>query len=196
MANESPRFAPPTSDEAIAATRTWIERAVIGLNLCPFAKTVYVGERIRYAVSDAQTTDALVDDLERELRMLAETSADLVETTLLIHPRVLTAFLDYNDFLDEADRAVDRLALSGVLQIASFHPDYQFAGTTPDDVTNYTNRSPWPMLHLLREASVEAAVAAFPDTDRIAEWNIETLRRIGLRGLMEALGVDRRDRDH
>jgi uncharacterized protein len=187
MSNESPRFAPPTSDEAIAATRAWIERAVIGLNLCPFAKAVYTGERIRYTVSDAQTTDALVDDLERELRTLADTSADLVETTLLIHPRVLTAFLDYNDFLDEADRAVERLALSGVLQIASFHPDYQFAGTPPDDLTNYTNRSPWPMLHLLREASVEGAVAAFPDTDRISERNVETLRRIGLRGLLDTL---------
>jgi hypothetical protein len=177
----------PTSDEAIATTRTWIERAVIGLNLCPFAKAVYFGERIRYVVSDAQTAEALLDDLERELRSLAETSADLVETTLLIHPRVFTAFLDYNDFLDDADRAVDRLELAGVLQIASFHPDYQFAGTSPDDVTNHTNRSPWPMLHLLREASVEAAVAAFPATDKISERNIETLRRLGLRGLMNAL---------
>ncbi len=190
MSIESTRHAAPTANDAIAATRTWIERAVIGLNLCPFAKAVYAAERIRYVVTDAETTNALLHDLEHELRTLAEASADLVETTLLIHPRVLTAFLDYNDFLDDADRAVDRLGLSGVLQIASFHPDYQFAGASPDDVTNHTNRSPWPMLHLLREASVEAAVAAFPDTEKISERNIELLRRLGRRGLMDALRSD------
>jgi hypothetical protein len=173
------------ADETIAAIRTWIERAVIGLNLCPFAKTVYVKEQIRYVVSGARTADVLLGDLERELRGLAQATPETVETTLLIHPRVLTAFLDYNDFLDVADAAVDRLGLTGVLQIASFHPDYQFAGTARDDVTNYTNRSPYPLLHLLREARVERAVAGFPDAGEISKRNIETLRRLGLRGLID-----------
>jgi hypothetical protein len=187
MPNERPRAEDDLSGEVIAATRTWIERAVIGLNLCPFAKAVYVRERIRYVVSDAQTELALLGELERELRALAAADPDADETTLLIHPHVLSAFLDYNDFLDEADRAIARLGLTGVLQIASFHPAYQFAGATPDDVINHTNRSPYPMLHLLREASVEAAVATFPDTGTISERNIETLRRLGLRGLMDTL---------
>jgi hypothetical protein len=182
---------PPTltPDDAIAAVRAWIERAVIGLNLCPFAKAAYVTERIRYVVSDAHTVDALLEDLERELRLLAAAPPDGVETTLLIHPQVLTAFLDYNDFLDVADAAIERLGLTGVLQVASFHPQYQFAGTMPDDVTNYTNRSPFPILHLLREASVEAAVAAFPDAAEISERNIETMRRLGLRRLIDLLGL-------
>ncbi len=174
------------TDATIAAIRTWIERAVIGLNLCPFAKTVYVKEQIRYVVSDARTPDALLGDLERELRGLAEVAPESVETTLLIHPHVLTAFLEYNDFLDVADAALDRLGLTGVLQIASFHPDYQFAGTSQDDVTNYTNRSPYPLLHLLREASVEQAVAGFPDAGEFPKKNIATMRRLGLRGLMDA----------
>jgi hypothetical protein len=150
---------------------------------------VYLTERIRYVVSDAHTVDALLDDLERELRVLAEAAPDGVETTLLIHPQVLTAFLDYNDFLDVADAAVDGLGLTGVLQVASFHPQYQFAGTMPDDVTNYTNRSPFPILHLLREASVEAAVAAFPDAAEISERNIQTMRHLGLRRLIDLLGL-------
>jgi hypothetical protein len=174
------------AEETIAAIRTWIERAVIGLNLCPFAKTVYVKQQIRYVVSDAQTPDALLGDLERELRALAQATPESVETTLLIHPQALTAFLDYNDFLDVADAAVDRLGLTGVLQIASFHPDYQFAGTTPDDVNNYTKRSPYPLLNLLREASVEREVAAFPDAGEIADRNIATMRRLGLRALTDA----------
>lgn len=168
----------PTPDRIVTATRAWIERAVIGLNLCPFAKAVYAREQIRYVVSDARTPDALVADLERELRRLAAEAPEAIETTLLIHPQVLTAFLDYNDFLEVADAAVDRLALTGLVQVASFHPDYQFAGTKPDDVTNYTNRSPYPMLHLLREASVETAIAAHPDAEGIPERNIATMRRL------------------
>ena len=170
--------------DAIAATREWIERAVIGLNLCPFAKPVYLGNKVRFAVSDARTADALLGDLQRELRALASVAAEDVETTVLIHPHVLTSFLDYNDFLDAAEGAVERLDLAGVIQIASFHPDYQFAGTAPDDVSNYTNRSPYPMLHLLREESVERAVDAYPGTERIPERNVETMRRLGLRGLL------------
>jgi uncharacterized protein len=173
------------STDAIAATREWIERTVIGLNLCPFAKSVYVADRVRFVMSDARTADALLGDLERELRTLSRAAPEDIETTVLIHPYVLRSFLDYNDFLDVADAAVDRLDLTGILQIASFHPDYQFAGTAPDDVTNYTNRSPYPVLHLLREESVERAVDAFPGAERIPDRNIETMRRLGLLGLTE-----------
>jgi hypothetical protein len=178
----------PTPSDVIATTRTWIERAVIGLNLCPFAKAVYLREQIRYVVSEARTRAALLADLERELRNLATADPAKVDTALLIHPRVLPGFFDYNDFLDDADAAIEHLGLAGVIQIASFHPDYQFAGTTPDDVTNYTNRSPFPMLHLLREASVAQAVAAVPDASGIHERNVETMRRLGVGGLM-ALGL-------
>jgi uncharacterized protein len=169
-------------DDAIAATRRWIERAVIGLNLCPFAKAVYVRDQIRYAVSDARTPAALLDDLRRELSALAEAAPEAVDTTLLIHPHVLTDFPDYNEFLTVADGAVRELGLSGVIQVASFHPRYQFAGTEAQDIENYSNRSPYPMLHLLREASVARAVANFPHIDRIGVMNKETLRRLGHEG--------------
>ncbi len=175
-------------DEVVAATRAWIERVVIGLNFCPFAKAVYVKNQIRYAVSQAQNSGTLLDDLERELRILAQAAPQAVETTLLIHPQVLTEFLDYNDFLAVGDAAIKRLGLAGVLQIASFHPAYQFAGTTMHDVSNYTNRSPYPMLHILREASVTTAVAAFPEAKEIYQKNIETVRRLGVSG-WEALGI-------
>ena len=167
------------ADEVIAATREWLEKAVIGLNLCPFAKAVHAGNQIRYAVSDAQTLEALLADLGRELQMLAAADRADVETTLLIHPRVLVDFVDYNDFLDIADAAVEELGFVGTIQVASFHPQYRFADTEPDAIENFSNRSPWPMLHLLREESVERAIAAFPDVARIPERNIETLRSIG-----------------
>ncbi len=163
-------------------TRTWIERAVIGLNLCPFAKAVYVKEQVRYVVSDATRGDALLEDLTRELHTLSATAPEEVDTTLLIHPGALTAFLDYNDFLAVGDAAIVALGLKGTIQLASFHPAYQFAGTEPADVTNNTNRSPYPMLHLLREASVDRAVAAFPDAGTIYERNMETMRRLGVEG--------------
>ena len=181
-------IAVPTHDEAIVATRSWIEQIVIGLNLCPFAKIVYDKDQIRYVVSAAKTSIELLDDLERELRTLAKAAPEKVDTALLIHPQVLIEFLDYNDFLDVADEAVERIGLAGVIQIASFHPEYQFAGTAPDDVTNYTNRSPFPMLHLLREASVDLAVAAFPEAREIYEKNLQTMRRVGVGGLA-ALGL-------
>jgi hypothetical protein len=181
-------IAVPTHDEAIVATRSWIEQIVIGLNLCPFAKIVYDKDQIRYVVSAAKTSIELLDDLERELRMLAKAAPEKVDTALLIHPQVLIEFLDYNDFLDVADEAVERIGLAGVIQIASFHPEYQFAGTALDDVTNYTNRSPYPMLHLLREASIDLAVAAFPETREIYEKNLQTMRRVGVGGLA-ALGL-------
>ena len=170
---------PPTPEEVLATTRAWIEKAVIGLNLCPFAKAVYLREQVRYVVSEAETEEELLDELERELLFLEEADPEAVDTTLLIHPRVLGEFLDYNDFLAVVDDALQRLELDGVIQIASFHPDYRFAGTAPDDVTNCTNRSPYPILHLLREASVERAVAAFPEAEAIFERNMETLRRFG-----------------
>jgi uncharacterized protein len=169
-------------DPVIQETRAWLEKAVIGLNLCPFAKPVHVAGRIRYAVSRAETPEALLADLLTELRTIAAADREDIETTLLIHPRVLADFLDYNDFLEVADAALEELDLVGEIQVASFHPDYQFEGTAPDDIENYTNRSPYPILHLLREASVEEAVAAFPETDRIYKANIETLRKLGLDG--------------
>lgn len=178
----------PARDNVVASTRAWIEQAVIGLNLCPFAKAAYDKDQIRYALSDAQTAAALRDDLVHELRTLAQAAPTAVDTTLLIHPHVLTEFVDYNDFLDVADATVKALGLTGVLQVASFHPAYQFAGTTPDDVTNYTNRSPYPMLHLLREASIDLAVVAFPETRMIYQRNIDTMRRLGVPG-WEALGL-------
>ena len=179
---------PGVPSDVIANTVRWLERAVIGLNLCPFAKAVHVKGQIRYVVSEATTPEALADDLQRELEFLAEASAELVDTTLLIHPRALTDFLDFNDFLDFADGIVDELELDGILQVASFHPQFQFEGTEPDDITNYTNRAPYPMLHLLREDSVERAVAAFPDELAIAETNIGTLEKLGLEG-WKALGI-------
>ena len=169
-------------DPIIQETRDWLEKAVIGLNLCPFAKPVHVAGRIRFAVSRAETPEALLADLLTELRTLAAADPEEIETTLLIHPRVLTDFLDYNDFLGVADAALEELDLVGEIQVASFHPDYQFEGTAPDDIENYTNRSPHPILHLLRESSVEEAVASFPDTDRIYKANVETLRKLGLEG--------------
>jgi uncharacterized protein len=171
-----------THDEIIAATMHWLEIAVIGLNLCPFAKAVHAKDQIRYAVSDATSIDALADDLVRELEFLAEASAEKVDTTLLIAPNALEDFLDFNDFLDVADSIVEELELDGMLQVAPFHPEFQFEGTDADDITNYTNRSPFPILHLLREDSVTRAVEAFPDEMHIAENNMETLRKLGHAG--------------
>ena len=170
------------SDDVIAATRLWLERAVIGLNLCPFAKPVHVNDRIRYFVSGAHSPARLLEDLMAELRALDAADPALCETTLLIHPHVLADFVDYNAFLEEADDAVSELGLEGVIQVASFHPRYQFDDAGPDDIENYTNRSPYPMLHLLRESSVERAVTTYPDTTAIYRKNIETLRRLGHEG--------------
>ncbi len=171
----------PTEDP-IAATRLWLERIVIGLNLCPFAKAVYVKDQVRIVLSDATTTEALVEQLAEELVLLRDTPAEQIDTTLIVHPQVLTDFLDYNDFLDNADAAIEALDLQGILQVASFHPDYQFEGVAPGDASNYTNRAPFPTLHLLREDSVARAVDAFPDPDVIVERNIQTLDRIGVDG--------------
>jgi hypothetical protein len=166
----------------IDSTRLWVERAVIGLNLCPFAKAVQVKGQIRYVVTDATTEEELLAALIEELERLQEASPAQIETTLLIHPQVLQDFLAYNDFLEIADEAVDELELDGEIQVASFHPDYQFDGTGRDDMENFSNRSPFPTLHLLRESSVERAVEEYPDTDRIYERNIETLEKLGKDG--------------
>ena len=168
--------------DPIADTKRWLERAVIGLNLCPFAKAVYVKQQVRFVLSDASTPEALLEQLAEELLLLRDTPADEVDTTLIVHPDVLQDFLDYNDFLDNADAAVEALDLQGILQVASFHPGYQFAGTALDDIGNYTNRSPYPTLHLLREDSVSRAVDAFPDADSIVDRNIETLDKLGTEG--------------
>lgn len=168
--------------DPIEATRRWLERAVIGLNLCPFAKAVWAKGQVRIVVSDAETEAALLEQLGEELVLLREAPAEVVDTTLLVHPRVLQDFLDYNDFLDEADALVEALELDGVLQVASFHPDYVFAGEDAADPSHNSNRSPYPMLHLLREDSVERAVAAFPDPHAIPDRNIATLRKLGHAG--------------
>jgi hypothetical protein len=168
--------------EIIATTQLWLEKAVIGLNLCPFAKAVQIKNQIRFVVSAALTEEDLLQDLLRELEHLAEANEEKLETTLLIHPYVLSDFLDYNDFLDVADGALEELDLDGILQIASFHPDFQFAETEIDDITNFTNRSPYPTLHLLREESIDKAVLAFPEADVIFERNIETMRELGHEG--------------
>jgi len=168
--------------DPIADTRRWLERAVIGLNLCPFAKAVYVKQQVRFVLSDASTPEALLEQLAEELLLLRDTPAEEIDTTLIVHPDVLQDFLDYNDFLDNADAAVEALDLAGVLQVASFHPAYQFAGTAPGDIGNYSNRSPYPTLHLLREDSVARAVEAFPEADAIVDRNLETLDRLGIEG--------------
>jgi uncharacterized protein len=170
------------TDLAVAETRAWVERAVIGLRMCPFAPGPHAGGRVRYAVSAARDREGLLNDLGRELTRLLDTPPERIETTLLIHPQVLVDFLDYNDFLADADELLQGLDLEGVIQIASFHPDYLFAGSTADDIANATNRSPYPMLQLLREASIERALAGVPRPEAIYEANVETLRRLGAAG--------------
>lgn len=172
----------PTPDVVASQTRSWIEHAVVGLGLCPFAKPVVERGLLRVVVSPALDTEALLQDLVIELQRLATTPAAELETSLLVHPHVGRDFAAYNDFLDVADAALEALGLEGELQIASFHPDYRFAGTAPDDIENATNRAPWPSLHLLREASIERAVAGLDDTASIYERNMQTMRALGHEG--------------
>jgi hypothetical protein len=167
--------------------RRWLERAVIGLNLCPFAKAVHAKGQVRIVVSDASTGRALLEQLGEEMALLRDTPAEGIDTTLLVHPQVLQDFLDYNDFLDQADALVEALELDGVLQVASFHPQYRFADTAAGDAENLTNRAPWPILHLLREESVDRAVAAYPEPDAIVERNIATMRALGAEGYAKLL---------
>jgi hypothetical protein len=171
------------SNDVIAEkTRQWLVRAVIGLNLCPFAKAVHVKQQIRYAVSDARSFEDVLKDVETELKLLADSNPDTLDTTLLIVPHALEDFADYNDALHFADTLLTQLRLAGELQIASFHPDYQFDDTSAGDIENYTNRAPYPIFHLLREASIERAVDAFPDAAKIYERNMATLRGLGIEG--------------
>ncbi len=178
MSDTTPAGPSPTGPY-IDHTRRWLERAVIGLNLCPFAKAVHVKDQIRYVVTEVETPTELMEVLVAELQSLQAADPAVVDTTLLIHPRVLTDFLDFNWFMELADEALEELGLSGVLQVAHFHPQFQFADTEVDDITNHTNRSPYPTLHLLREDSVDRAVDAYPDAAVIYEKNILTLRALG-----------------
>ena len=171
-----------SNEQVLAKTRHWLETAVIGLNLCPFAKAVYVKNQVRIVVSNARHLDGWLDELDAELDLLANTPAEQIDTTLMVHAELFPVFLDFYDFLDFADTAVTEHELEGVILVASFHPLYQFDGTSPDDISNYTNRAPYPMLHLLREASVDKAVEAFPDPNVIVDANIATLRGLGLSG--------------
>ncbi len=169
-------------DDVLRDSVRWLERAVIGLNLCPFAKSVHNKRQIHWCVTRASDAGDLLDELERELTALAAMDASVRDTTLLVAPMAFADFLDFNDFLAAADALLRRLGLDGTLQIASFHPQFQFAGTDADDVTNSTNRSPYPTLHLIREASIDRAVKAFPQAESIYEVNIETLERLGPAG--------------
>ena len=177
-----------TEEQVLEKTKHWLEAAVIGLNLCPFAKAVYVKNQVRLVVSKARHADDLLEELDRELDLLVATPASEIDTTLLIHPTMFEDFLDFNDFLEVAEGVVDEHGLEGVIQLASFHPRFQFDGTEPDDISNYTNRAPFAILHLLREDSVERAVEAFPQADAIFETNIATLEKLGLAG-WKALGL-------
>ncbi len=175
----------PASDPThpfIAETQEWVKRAVIGLNLCPFAAAVAVKNQIRYTVSLTTDPVQLLEELRQELRHLANVPPEETETTLVIHPHVLQDFAEYNQFLADAEDAVEALGYSGTLQVASFHPDYQFADAEPGDITNGTNQSPYPTLHILREDSIERGLENFPDPDAIFEANKATMRTLGHHG--------------
>ena len=175
-------------EQVLEKTRHWLEAAVIGLNLCPFAKAVYVKNQVRLVVSKARHADDLLEELDRELDLLVATPASEIDTTLLIHPTLFEDFLDFNDFLEVAEGVVDEHELEGVIQLASFHPQFQFDGTELEDISNYTNRAPFAILHLLREGSVERALEAFPQADAIFEANIATLEKLGHAG-WKSLGL-------
>lgn len=188
---------PVEADDAqcVAETVEWLERAVIGLNLCPFAKAVHTKGQIHYVVSHAQSEIDLLGLLEAELLALAAIAPSVRDTTLLIVPCMLEEFLVFNDFLDRSDKLLRKLDLEGVLQIASFHPQFQFADSAVDDISNYTNRAPYPTLHLLREESIDRAVAAFPQAEQIFEKNMQTLESLGVAG-WNALGLSVRAGEH
>ncbi len=179
------------ADLVIADTQRWLEKAVIGLNLCPFAKAVHVKRQIHYVVSEATDAREVAEQLQQELEALAEISPEKRDTTLLIVPHALQDFLDFNDFLELADDLIEAMDLGGILQVASFHPQFQFEGTEVDDVTNCTNRAPYAILHLLREDSIDKAVEAFPEAEEIYERNMQTLEQLGIEGWLN-LGVGAR----
>ncbi|HKM15700.1 MAG TPA: DUF1415 domain-containing protein [Marinospirillum sp.] len=175
-------------NKTLLATRQWVDTMVVGMNLCPFAKRELVNNRVRFITTPATTEEALLMALQTELALLNTDSE--IETTLLIHPDVLQDFYDFNDFLNLAEGLLVEMALDGIYQIASFHPDYQFGGTQVDDAENYTNRSPYPMLHLIREASLALAIASHPDVDGIPKRNIALMNTLGtekLKALLDGL---------
>lgn len=179
--------APAEPAAVMASTLRWFERVVIGLNLCPFAKGVHVKRQIRWLLSPASQPAGLMNDLEQELSLLTRTQAEQLETTVLIHPYVLADFLEYTAFLKQAERKLTSLGLDGIVQIASFHPAYEFADAPAGDISHFSNRSPYPMLHLLREASVTRAVGAFPNAAQIYQTNIATLKQLGPAGWRQLL---------
>jgi uncharacterized protein len=176
------------AESAIADTRRWLERAVIGLNLCPFAKAVLVKQQVHFAASSAQDAPGILDDFERELADLVASAPMQRDTTLLVIPVGMEDFLLFNDLVGRAERVVRKRKLEGVVQVASFHPRFVFGGAEEDDITNFTNRAPYPTLHLLREASISRAVEAFPDAAAIYEANMAALRALGRAG-WDALDV-------
>lgn len=177
----------------IAHTRAWVDRAVIGLNLCPFARAAQTAGRVRYELSEARDPGGLLDDLGAAIATLASTDPEDIETTLLIAPWTLGDFLEFNDFLDPAEALLERMGMLGKLQIASFHPDYRFADTDPDDIGNATNRSPYPVLHLLRESSIGRAIEAGADSDAIVARNLRTLEELGPQGWARIMAACRAD---
>ena len=185
----------PDSATVTDHTRQWLEKAVIGLNLCPFAKAPHVKNLVRISVSQARHLDGFLEDLDRELQLLGDTPADELETTLLVHPTLFPDFDTFNQMLDIADTAVVDNGLEGIVQIAPFHPDFQFEGTDSDDIGNYTNRSPYPTLHLIREDSIAKAAQAFPDASAIFERNIALLEKMGHEG-WDKLDIPRCPFDH
>ncbi len=184
----------PDHDQVLAAMRRWLEKAVIGLELCPFARSVYVGNQVRFVVSDARHLDAFLEQLDDELDLLAEADPKEIDTTLLIHPTLLPDFEVFNELCAIAEEAVAEHDLEGIIQVAFFHPHFRFDGTEPDEITNYTNRAPYPTLHLLREDSIARVLSGFPNPDAIYERNIETLRRLGQAG-WDALGIEAAESD-
>jgi hypothetical protein len=176
-----------SEDQVISAVQQWLDAIVVGLNLCPFASTPLGKGAVRFAVTRVESEESLLHELAAELERLDRQPE--IETTLLIHPGVLGSFEEYNQFLSLAEDLLVSLGYEGIYQIASFHPDYQFAGTDVNDAENFSNRSPYPLLHLLREASVEAATAGHPDPERIPERNIEILTGLGREKLEEMLAV-------
>lgn len=185
----------PDSATVTDHTRQWLEKAVIGLNLCPFAKAPHVKNLVRISVSQARHLDGFLEDLDRELQLLGDTPADELETTLLVYPALFPDFDTFNQMLDIADAAVVDNGLEGIVQIAPFHPDFQFEGTNSDDIGNYTNRSPYPTLHLIREDSIAKAAQAFPDASAIFERNIALLEKMGHEG-WDKLDIPRCPFDH
>ncbi len=185
----------PDSATVTDHTRQWLEKAVIGLNLCPFAKAPHVKNLVRISVSQARHLDGFLEDLDRELQLLGDTPADELETTLLVHPTLFPDFDTFNQMLDIADAAVVDNGLEGIVQIAPFHPDFQFEGTDSDDIGNYTNRSPYPTLHLIREDSIAKAAQAFSDASAIFERNIALLEKMGHEG-WDKLDIPRCPFDH